>query len=205
MLGLRKPSLATAVTISGAVVLFATWMIERQVDEIVAERERLKRSQLVIDIEEQGARMLERDLIGLPMDSSNARSFEQAWLKYHLACSRMKLLSWQTLRTIDRESAFDSIRDLRDLYVVAGRKALSMGRLGVVDSMYVGASYLFQRDYMRLDEKFGAKFDDLNSAGVRWQGLFDWLYTIGSCLLGMGYLMERKIVRLVRTRNTGKR
>src|SRR4051812_34104291 len=98
--GFRKLTLKSLLTISGALIIFVSWVVQQHQADTTATKEALKRSQLVVDIEEIGRAVNEMDFVEqsnkTPLDSTRL-----AIAQTNLGDCYMRLLTWSQGRIDD--------------------------------------------------------------------------------------------------------
>jgi hypothetical protein len=177
-------------TIIGSVIIFSSWMAERQVDLHKSKVDDLKRSQLVIDITEVNRSNLEieynKAIRSNPIDSPQV-----AFIEINLALTYMNLINYNRMRIagVDSEKIKLAQNDIlqKDFIDSTNRKAFIMRKFAYIDSSFVFVRNKFGQKYIALDRQYPVIYRVEDSSQQFWSNIFSWSYGVGSVFIALAY------------------
>jgi hypothetical protein len=187
--GFKKLTLKSLLTIVGGLIIFISWIAQQHEANTAAASEKLKRSQLVVDIEEVQRTITEMDYL----EQAGRRPIEPlrlATAKTNLADCYMRLLAWSQGRVDDSGTKYANLIDLKNKYDAENRAALLMGRYGLIDTNFNTVVTHFQQDFRDLDSRFTARYHGAEQDDEQSSFWFYMSYGLGSLLVGISYLLK---------------
>lgn len=188
----KKILLTTWLTIFGSVTIFFSWIVEKNFQsEWTNQKESLKRSQIVIDIVENRRTMYE---IALSQEELKAKPDSTLIAHYQQRLSRayMDLLSWNKARVTDDKQKNQKLIQAKHLFDDDNLANFEKGNYKKIKENFNFALAVFGEYYMKLDGNFSKKYDEVLENENFWTNILTYSYIIGSVLLGIGYILEKK-------------
>lgn len=177
------------LTIIGAIIIFCSWFVQNIQADASAENEKLKRSQLVIDIQEVEQSLLETNLNQevrrKPMDTV-LLAVAQTKLAY---CYMNKLTRSMARTTEDWEAYKKLLAEKNNLNDILNN-ALKSKDYAKINQGYKYAASKFQDDFRQLDDAFLVKYTKMEDREGQWNWWFRISYIIGSLLLAVSFLIK---------------
>lgn len=191
-LGILKKKLKASnyLTIVGGFVIFLSWVVERQLElKWASERERLNRSQLVIDIAENRRALYEVALIN-EFQKSDPDTVLLTAYKLCLTRSYLDLLVWSHGRVTDNIDEYSALVHSKRTVDEQNRNSWINSNYIKINENYNSVSKTFEQTYEVFDDEFLNKIESVNNKESFWAKVFTSLYVLGSILLGISYLVS---------------
>lgn len=190
IIGYKKLTFANWLTIIGGIVIFISWLVERNFQtKWTDEKEKLKRSQLVIDITETRRSILEvsyfSEVMKKPIDSLHV-----AFLQQRLAQTYLDLLTWSKGRVTDKSDDYLNLIKSKQKIVEENQTCFINDNYEKIDSNFNLVVTVFGINYTQLDKEFSNKFQLVQEKEDLWANLFTFLYVLGSSVLGLSFILE---------------
>lgn len=187
----RKLTLEHWGTIVGSLILFSSWIVDKNYQsEWAATRDKLQRSQLVVDIEEVHRSLYDlaylHELKKQPVDS-----FSLAVAALGQTRTKLNLYTWGVGRVTDNADEYQQM-------IATKRQIIEISEYSLLTSDYKKlfeahdiVTKVFTKNYMKNDASFSDKIDVVNQEQDKWDKRFFWLYVVGSFVLGVSYIYGR--------------
>lgn len=179
------------LTMLGGVIIFGSWLAQNQFkakwdDKILM----LQRSQLVVDVGEVNRSIWEiayyNEYRRKPTDM-----FGLAKAALELTKAELDLYTWGIARVSEDPTTISKMMDAKHMIDTTARQDLLNGNYEHIFEAFKFVNKQFEMNYMKLDQNFSDKVDEVRRTQDFWQTIFMVLYAVGSILLGGAYLKER--------------
>lgn len=170
------------------VILFSSWIVQNYYQsKWSTEKEALKRSQLVIDIEEVQRTNLEiayhKEFSKLPLDTAHL-----AFVELRLTEIFMNLISWSQARLDDNEENVARMFGIKHLVNDTDRLAFNQKNYSLINANFKEVTKSFGNNFRALDDRFSQKYYEVENKSQQADNIFAGLYLAGTILLGIAYI-----------------
>jgi hypothetical protein len=178
------------LTVLGGIILFSSWLVEKKFQfKWNEEKEQLKRSQLVIDISESQKTICEFAYIS-ELRKKPADTLLLSFYQQRLSRVYMDMLNWSKVRVSGNTAEYSDLNHSRKLIDSINKASFVNKDYGTINTNFTGVAAAFDKSYLRLDNDFSKKYDQVISTADKWDLVFTILYILGSVLVGLGYVFE---------------
>ncbi len=179
------------LTIWGGIIILTSWIVEKGFQsKWVNEVEKLKRSQLVIDITENQRSTLEVAYL-IEIQKQQKDTFLLASLQQRLARVYLDLLTWGIGRVTEDTSQYSLVIQIKRIIDVNNGVCLNKKKYTSINSNFNLVTGVFRNFYMKLDKDFSDRVSLVNSKESLGFNIFASLYILGTILLGISYIIEQ--------------
>ncbi|MET0946320.1 MAG: hypothetical protein ABWY22_12985 [Flavobacterium sp.] len=188
---IKKINNQTWIAILGGTILFLSWIVEKKYESNWSnEKQKLERSQLVIDITEvQRANYEVAYNIETQKDKQDLVLL--TFIQIGLCRTYMNLLSWSKGRVSDDTENYKKIINSKREIDSANISNYNSGNYEIVNSNFELVKSVFEKKYLDLDNQFSVKVDEVDSKQNLWNIIFTILYVLGSILVGISFVIEK--------------
>ena len=183
---IRKFTLKNWFIIAGSIIIFVSWIVEKQfLQSRQDEKERIKRSQLVINITENHRAINELGYFEYQKEKNDSLI---AIYQQRLAIDYLNLIIWSIGRNGNDEDKFNKWIDYREKVVEHISNSLNQEDYITINAQFLAVIQHFKKEYVDLDNEFTDKVEMVNSNVRMGTSIFMILYIMGSAFLGLGYI-----------------
>ena len=184
-----KFTLTNWIVILGSIIIFASWIVEKQLQsKWKEEKERLNRSQLVIDVTENRRANYEIALIN-EVQKDEKDELIIATCQQRLIRTYLDLLTWSKGRVSNDIDEYNRLIDSKREIDEQTRIAILKNDYTLISNYFELVFHVFNKTYMVLDNDFLTQVSIVNENEKWWTNIFMLLYIVGSILLGVSYVM----------------
>ncbi|HEU4789655.1 MAG TPA: hypothetical protein VFS71_08230 [Flavobacterium sp.] len=188
---IKKINNQTWIAILGGTILFLSWIVEKKFESNwINEKQKLERSQLVIDITEVQranyevaynveAKKEKQDLVVL------------TFIQVGLCRTYINLLSWSKGRITDDAENYKKIINSKREIDSTNISSYNSGNYEKVHYNFEFVKSFFEKNYLDLDNQFSVKVDEVDAKQNLWNIIFTLLYVLGSLLVGVSFVLEK--------------
>ena len=175
-------------TIVGSLILFFSWIVEKEYKSNWEEkRDELRRSQLVIDIEEVNRSIYDLEFLH-ELSKQPIDSFSLANAALGQTRTKLNLYTWGVARVSENSEESSKMMAAKRVIIEISEKSLIAGNYQKIFEAHNFVSDVFAKNYMKNDNSYSDKVDEVNAERDKWSRIFFWLYILGSALLGASYI-----------------
>jgi hypothetical protein len=188
---LKKINKQMLLAIIGGITLFSSWIVEKKYEsEWVNKKQNLERSQLVIDITEVRRSNYEV-AYNIEAQKKNQDITTITFIQVGLCRTYMDLLSWSKGRITDDSGKYNKIVQLKKEIDEENINSFKSGNYNQVHLNFDMVKATFEAEYLKLDNNFATKVDEVDSNQKFWNNIFTSLYFLGSILVGISFILEK--------------